>query len=126
MAEIMPRWEWRTFGSGFGSADAYFASQVATGVQESDELYLLSGREANVKIRDDLMDIKVLRETDAAGLQRWEPILKTAFPLDADQARTVFSALGHDRSGARESWTLEELLAEVAKGGGVTRAATTP
>ena len=36
------------------------------------------------------MDIKVLRETDAAGLQRWEPILKVPFPLDAEAARTVF------------------------------------
>ena len=39
------------------------------------------------------MDIKVLRETDAAGLQRWEPILKVPFPLDAGAARTVFQGL---------------------------------
>ena len=39
------------------------------------------------------MDIKVLRETDAAGLQRFEPILKAAFPLDAEAARTVFTGL---------------------------------
>ena len=36
------------------------------------------------------MDVKVLRETDASGLQRWEPILKAAFPLDAEAARVVF------------------------------------
>ena len=47
----------------------------------------------NVKVRDGLMDIKVLRETDAAGLQRWEPILKVPFPLDAGAARTVFQGL---------------------------------
>ena len=39
------------------------------------------------------MDIKVLRETDARGLQRWEPILKASFPLDAAAARTVFEGL---------------------------------
>ena len=32
------------------------------------------------------MDVKVLRETDASGLQRWEPILKAPFPLDDEAA----------------------------------------
>jgi exopolyphosphatase/guanosine-5'-triphosphate,3'-diphosphate pyrophosphatase len=60
MATIIPRWEWRTFGARFGAADDAFAAMTPTGVQESDELYLLSGAGDNVKVRDDLMDIKVL------------------------------------------------------------------
>ena len=51
-------------------------------VEESEELYLLTPDGDNVKVRDGLMDIKVLRETDTSGLQRWEPILKAPFPLD--------------------------------------------
>ena len=62
-------------------------------VEESEELYLLTPAGDNVKVRDGLMDIKVLRETDASGLQRWEPILKAAFPLDDEAARTVFQSL---------------------------------
>ena len=62
-------------------------------VEESDELYLLAPGGDNVKVRDGLMDVKVLRETDAAGLQRWEPILKAPFPLDAEAVRTVFRGL---------------------------------
>ena len=40
------------------------------------------------------MDVKVLRETDASGLQRWEPILKATFPLDEKAARVAFRSLG--------------------------------
>ena len=88
MSAIIPRWEWRTFGSRFGLADERFAALESTGVQESDEVYLLGAGTGNAKIRDDLMDIKLLRETQH-GLQRWEPVLKVPFPLSADDARRV-------------------------------------
>jgi exopolyphosphatase / guanosine-5'-triphosphate,3'-diphosphate pyrophosphatase len=93
MAEIVPRWEWRTFAHWVLRADAAFNAMAPASVEESDELYLLAPGGDNVKVRDGLMDIKVLRETDAAGLQRWEPILKVPFPLDAGAARTVFQGL---------------------------------
>ena len=76
MTEIRPRWEWRSFGERFGPAEAHIASLSPTGVQESDELYLLSDAGANVKVRDALMDIKVLREVDADGLEQWTPVMK--------------------------------------------------
>ena len=69
MSAIVPRWEWRTFGSRFGLADERFAALGSTGVQESDEIYLLGAGTGNAKIRADLMDIKLLRETQR-GLQR--------------------------------------------------------
>jgi exopolyphosphatase/guanosine-5'-triphosphate,3'-diphosphate pyrophosphatase len=62
MAEIIPRWEWRSFGRRFGGAESRLAALTAGGVQESDEIYLLSGAGDNVKVRDGLMDIKVLRD----------------------------------------------------------------
>ena len=80
MTVVVPRWEWRTFGDRFGRAEAVFGALTQTGVQESDELYLLSASGANVKVRDELVDIKVLRETDDGGLQRWEPVVKAPFP----------------------------------------------
>ena len=39
-------------------------------VQDSDEAYLIAPGGENVKARDDLMDIKVLREVNDDGLQR--------------------------------------------------------
>jgi exopolyphosphatase/guanosine-5'-triphosphate,3'-diphosphate pyrophosphatase len=94
MSEIVPRWEWRTFGDRFRTADAVFARHEPTQVQDTDELYLLAPGANNVKIRDDLMDIKVLRDVDTNGLERWEPTMKAAFPLSTADALTVLATLG--------------------------------
>ena len=51
MAEITPRWEWRSFGWRFGEAEGRLARLTPSGVQESDEIYLLSRAGGNVKIR---------------------------------------------------------------------------
>ena len=52
MENIIPRWEWRTFGENFGESDGRFAALEPDGVQESDEVYLLSPVNlANVKVR---------------------------------------------------------------------------
>src|SRR6478735_6955399 len=90
MSVVIPRWEWRTFGVPFGAADAILAGLTPTRVEEGDELYLLSENGENVKVRAGLMDIKVLREVDRRhGLERWEPVLKAAFPLDAAAVTAV-------------------------------------
>src|SRR6185369_1510501 len=44
MTPIVPRWEWRTFGQSFADADPQLDALAAERTQESDELYLLSGR----------------------------------------------------------------------------------
>ncbi len=63
MNMITPRWEWRSFGQRFGLAEERLAALPTQGVQESDEIYLLSACGGNVKIRDALMDIKALRRS---------------------------------------------------------------
>jgi hypothetical protein len=52
------RWEWRSFGRRFGGAEARIAQLSASDPAESDEVYFLSAHGDNVKVRDDLMDIK--------------------------------------------------------------------
>src|SRR6516165_8992963 len=94
MAKIIPRWEWRTIGSHFGMAERRYAEMTRGAVQESDELYFLGGAGAIVKVRDGLMDIKLLREVNADGLERWEPVMKQGFPLPAAKAANVFACLG--------------------------------
>ena len=120
MPEIVPRWEWRTFGDRFGQADAAFAALTPGGVQESDELYLLSGAGDNVKVRDDLMDIKVLKSIDGAGLERWTPVMKAGFPLPADDVRRVFEALRlPSPTLARDAYPLDAFVDELARPAGV-------
>jgi len=114
MATIVPRWEWRTFGSAFGVAETRFAELTPGAVQESDELYFLGGAGPNAKVRDDLMDIKVLREVDASGLERWEPVMKQAFPLPAADAAKVFALLRVSTPRlARDAFTLDQFIGEL-------------
>ena len=115
MSAIIPRWEWRTFGHRFGPAEDAFAAMTPTGIQESDELYLLGPGGATVKVRHELLDIKLLREVDRSGLERWEPVLKADFPLSAADVAAVATALGIDApTGDRAGMTLDEFLRDVA------------
>jgi exopolyphosphatase/guanosine-5'-triphosphate,3'-diphosphate pyrophosphatase len=112
VAEIIPRWEWRVFGRGFGPAEDALAALTPGPVEEGDEVYLLSAAGSNVKIRDGLMDIKLLREVDGDGLERWEPVMKAGFPLPRGDVARVFDALGVDPPPlTRDAYTSEQFLA---------------
>ncbi|MFL6224083.1 MAG: Ppx/GppA family phosphatase, partial [Actinomycetes bacterium] len=111
MAVIVPRWEWRVFGPGLGAAEGALAGLGPGPVQESEELYLLSPAGANVKVRDGLMDVKLLQEVDGDGLERWEPVLKAGFPLPAAEVARVFQALEVAAPAlGRDAYSLEQLL----------------
>lgn len=124
MEKIIPRWEWRTFGENFGEADARYAALKPDNVHESDELYFLStANDQNVKVRDDLMDIKTLEEVNADGLEQWKPVMKASFPLPAAEAKKVLDALGVTAPPpARAEYTLEQFVAELAEPSGRLRA----
>ncbi len=115
---VKPRFEFRSFGQEFAEA-AYRMSRLSVPVPEflwqrqSAEIYLLSSNSnvANVKIRDELLDIKSLVQT-VDGLEQWEPQLKVEFPLSVETLwETVLPAL--EVSAARpscDSYTLDTLL----------------
>lgn len=123
MPEIVPRWEWRWFGHRFGPAESRLATLTPGAVQESSETYLLSGTGDNVKVRDALMDIKVLRETRPDGLEQWTPVMKAGFPLPAAEVTKVFAALRLDPPVLRRAnYDLEQFIAELAVPSGCIRA----
>lgn len=119
MQDITARWEWRAFGRRFQQAQAQLAALTPEGTQESDEIYLVSGRgDANVKIRGALMDIKVLRQVNADGLEQWMPVMKAGFPLPATEAAKVLQALGLPPSFlAHTTYTLDDFFREFAAPG---------
>ena len=120
MAAIVPRWEWRTFGPGVDVAAPHFAALTSTGVQESDETYLLSGARPTAKVRDGLMDIKSLVETDSHGLEQWKPVMKVAFPLVAADVGATFAALGLPAPPLiRDAYTYDQFVAELVGPGGL-------
>ena len=60
--EIVPRWEWRTFGDDLEAAERLLDESGPGPVQDSDEVYLVSlDGDASVKVRGGQMDVK-LRE----------------------------------------------------------------
>jgi exopolyphosphatase / guanosine-5'-triphosphate,3'-diphosphate pyrophosphatase len=115
--EIVPRWEWRTFGEGFGVAEELLTQREPARTQESDETYLLSEEsDASVKVRDGLMDVKRLEAVDGEGLEQWRPVLKGSFPLAAADVVTVLDALGvAGRKPERDTYTLEQLVADLVQ-----------
>ena len=115
MNEIVPRWEWRTFGESFGSAQRRLAALEPDSVRESDEVYLLSRHgDASIKVRDDLMDVKHLERVSEHGLELWRPVMKASFPIGADDVAAVFGALNIPVPHlARERYTLQQLEDEL-------------
>jgi exopolyphosphatase / guanosine-5'-triphosphate,3'-diphosphate pyrophosphatase len=91
---VVPRWEWRTFGVPEEPNEDLRALREAPPF-ESDEVYVVSqATDASVKVRAGLLDVKVLRAVDGAGLQLWVPVTKAAFPVDADTVGVALGALG--------------------------------
>lgn len=110
-AVVVPRWECRVFGD-LEAADGALEAVRSVDPVESDETYVLSlYGDASLKIRDGLLDIKVLTRVNGAGLQLWVPTMKAAFPLDDAAVATCFEALGAPPpSGPGSEVQVEEFL----------------
>ena len=79
-------------------------------------VYLLTPckRKNNIKIREGVMDIKVL-EQEHLGLEQWNPFLVGEFPLEADVIKTVvFPALGVESPVfERKKYSFHQFITEV-------------
>ena len=112
--EVVPRWEWRTFGDDLGDAERWFAAHESERAQESDETYLLSSHsDASVKIRGGQLDVKRRERVDADGLEQWRPVLKASFPLSAPDVGKALEALGVDAPLPEGEYPQERLIDEV-------------
>ncbi|MCY4727342.1 Ppx/GppA family phosphatase [Nocardioides sp. STR2] len=111
---VVPRWEWRTFGDDLDDVDALGPLRTAAPV-DSDETYVLSMYgDASVKVRDGVLDVKVLQRMSGSGLQLWVPTMKAPFPLDAAAVAGAFTALGAPPPDTRLSEvTREQLLRDL-------------
>jgi hypothetical protein len=117
VASVIPRYEFRIFGNALSKVeDKIMALSPREMTRQMDSVYLLTPykRKNNVKIREGIMDIKVL-EQEHAGLQQWNPFLVGEFPLEADVIKTVvFPALGVESPVfERKEYTLKQFIAEV-------------
>lgn len=120
MNTTAPRFEFRAFAKNFGLVETKMRQLAkCEQIRESSETYIVSGanNRNNVKVRDGQIDIKVLIGQEM-GLERWNPVLKTAFPLPGHIIRDeVLAALGiQGMDLKRPSYTLEEFLDGIIRG----------
>jgi exopolyphosphatase/guanosine-5'-triphosphate,3'-diphosphate pyrophosphatase len=91
MQDLIPRWEWRTFTSELGKAEANIRKHPEGKTKESDEVYIISEFSMdNTKVRNDLMEIKILLQVNEDRLEQWLPIMKGTFPLQLSEIEKVF------------------------------------
>ncbi len=114
-SNIIARWEWRTFTDNLGSAETLIRQHPCTRLIKSDEIYLIhdsSGQ--NLKIRDDLLNIKLLLEVNASKLERWIPSLKAEFPLSRDDLQTFYRATDSPiPPDLKDSYSKQAFMAEL-------------
>jgi len=114
---VIPRYEFRIFGNALETYENKIKELSKEEMaRQMDSVYLLTPwkRKNNVKIREGIMDIKVL-EQEHEGLQQWNPFLVGEFPLDSDVIKTVvFPALGVESPVfERKKYSLKHFIAEV-------------
>jgi exopolyphosphatase / guanosine-5'-triphosphate,3'-diphosphate pyrophosphatase len=117
MAEITPRYEFRIWADALaGLRDKLEQRTAPSRAETSNETYLISAAtdRCNAKIRNHLMDIKLLVGTHR-GLEQWKPVLKADFPLD--QSVIAAQVFPHLELAApplsRPRYAMEEFLTEV-------------
>ncbi len=116
MAEIIPRWEWRTFATTL-EPQIDLATYPLIRQLESSEIYLATATsEGNPKIRDEKIDIKTLQLLNDDGLEQWKPVLKASFPLSEDQLAEVYRALNLAPPSGAGPYSLDALLRMIREG----------
>jgi hypothetical protein len=119
MAEIIPRYEFRTFAQNFGLVETKMRKlSKCEMIRESPEIYIMSAgnSENNTKIRDIKMDIKVFVKEEK-GLEQWNPRMKGEFPMTTEVIKNdVFPAFGIEMPELkRNEYTLDQYLNEIIK-----------
>jgi hypothetical protein len=117
VSAVIPRYEFRIFGNDLKKYEdkiKAFSKEELT--RHMDSVYLLTPwkRKNNVKIREGVMDIKLL-EQQYEGLQQWNPFLVGKFPLKAEIIKSVvFPALGIESPVfKRNKYSLNQFIEEV-------------
>lgn len=74
------------------------------------ETYVLSRQtnDANVKVRDGLLDIKVKTGDTPQGYEVFQPVGKYRFPVTRDQLGAIAAALKVAWTGDRATWTYDQ------------------
>ncbi|MFZ1852576.1 MAG: hypothetical protein WAU15_10240 [Nitrosomonas sp.] len=120
-AKIVPRAEFRVFGQGVielvkekmwnGKTVLFQARRMPA------ETYFLSANtdEANVKVRDGLLDIKTKVGETPEGYEIFQPRGKFQFPVKREDLSTILTHLKVEMELRQENYTIDEFIAMARK-----------
>lgn len=115
-AKITPRAEFRVFGKDVIAlvSDKMWSCKAALHAARSmpTETYFLSARtsEANVKVRDGLLDIKVKTGETPEGYEIFQPSGKFQFPVSRADLSTIVAHLKVDLKLDKDTYTIDEFI----------------
>ena len=116
-AKIVPRAEFRVFGQGIIDivrAKMWDAGAVLQKARKMPpETYFLSvhTNEANVKVRDGLLDIKIKVGETPEGYEIFQPRGKFQFPVKRDELAAILAHLNVEIPLEKETYALDEFIA---------------
>lgn len=119
-SKIIPRAEFRVFGKDIiaGVEEKIWSNKAVLHAARTmpAETYLLSAKtnEANVKVRDGLLDIKTKTGETPEGYEIFQPRGKFQFPVKKDELQTILSHLKAEMSLTKDSYEFAEFV-EMAK-----------
>lgn len=115
-AKIVPRAEFRVFGHGIIETVQARMWNGKTILQQARkmpaETYFLSvhTNEANVKVREGLLDIKTKVGETPEGYEIFQPRGKFQFPVKKSDLQTILSHLKVEMKLEKDSYTIEEFI----------------
>jgi hypothetical protein len=119
--KITPRAEFRVFGQGVIDIVNQKMWEAGAVLQKArrmpPETYFLSVKtsEANVKVRDGLLDIKTKVGETPEGYEIFQPRGKFQFPVNRPDLSAILAHLKVDMPLERETYTIEEFIAMARK-----------
>lgn len=117
MSEIIARWEWRTFGESLDEAEKNIKEHEETQLRNSSEVYIISSKsKINTKIRNDLMDMKALKQVNDKQLEQWYPVLKEGFPINTSLLKELFTNWELEAPEfEKENYSYEDFINNIVK-----------
>ncbi|WP_022668375.1 hypothetical protein [Desulfospira joergensenii] len=116
--KLVPRAEFRVFGQNIldiVTQSMWKAQAKLFKIRTSSEIYIVSRltNEANVKIRDGLLDIKIKVSETADGYEVFQPRGKFQFPVNKEELGKIFENLQADVVLDKDTYTLDEFISMV-------------
>ena len=116
--KLVPRAEFRVFGQNIldiVTASMWKAQAKLFKIRTSSETYIISRltNEANVKIRDGLLDIKTKVDETEDGYEVFQPRGKFQFPVSREELAKIFENLRVSVPLDQETYTLEQFITMV-------------